>query len=786
MARSFDGPAGRGATLPAVTRAVAWILSGTLLLATGACRQRPPTASAAARGTEGSTRPVPEGVRDARRRLRAYDTTGALTLLEADRALTVAAPERSWLLAHLWRERTEGARARAAARTLPPGVFRTALEASLAEDPEIGLARVQQALRSSRDPWLHLAAAWLHLFRQNGASARAHAYQALGQGWAFLDVEARLVLARSGLEDGNLREAEVEALRAAAIEPTNTRAVSLAAEAARRDGRLSASAEHLLEAIAWSPRSEAYPRRLADVLRRDPADRALAARVEQALGRLGATSNPERRALEGLLAERCEALDLAVDHYSAALAGGAAPIPVERDLRRLLARRGEYEHAVALLLRATPDSVRRDPANRLGRAWAEVETAAAEAPGPVAGEARRFRLARALVEVGALAEARAVLADLPGEAARALASRLDGQLAFVDALEAWLEGGYRKGHRHEDPPGFDEALRVVAALAARHLPREEAAAFAQPTKGLREVSFVGCWLDHSTDTTSPVVAHFRRYGSYLVFGQRAGQPVEAVLLSLASLTRGEEIRTRGHRLRQDVAIGYDRRLRPFVAARGGDLGGACLPDGIWMDADSVRSVEHGLRRAATRDPGAVAIARRSPRLLDADTPEGPFALGDPAGVGERLALRYLERKPDDPWGSLRTLRAHECGHLVEIRRHLPIARGLPSSAALLVSSRLSLAVAEMELERRAQLAAVAESPDPDLALAEMLVLLPVVAREPDPHDGGYEEGVRRLVRHVASRPDLYPAIDRSYRILPQLDRLTNEQIRRAARAVLPR
>jgi hypothetical protein len=152
----------------------------------------------------------------------------------------------------------------------------------------------------------------------------------------------------------------------------------------------------------------------------------------------------------------------------------------------------------------------------------------------------------------------------------------------------------------------------------------------------------------------------------------------------------------------------------------------------------------------------------------------------------RLLLRYVERRGDDPWGSYRTLREHECGHLVEIRRHFPIVRGLGASLRLFLSAGLCGATVEQTLEMRAQLAAVAYSPEPDLALAEMVLVTPVTSREPEPHPGGYATGLEHLVRHVHGRPDLYPQIDRAYRILPQLDRLSNEQIRKAAAAVLGR
>ena len=79
---------------------------------------------------------------------------------------------------------------------------------------------------------------------------------------------------------------------------------------------------------------------------------------------------------------------------------------------------------------------------------------------------------------------------------------------------------------------------------------------------------------------------------------------------------------------------------------------------------------------------------------------------------------------------------------------------------------------------------VIDAPDPDLAVAEMIELLPAEEREPEAHAAGYRDALDLLVRHVWSRPDLYPQIDRAARVLPQLDRLSHAQLRQAARAVV--
>jgi hypothetical protein len=150
----------------------------------------------------------------------------------------------------------------------------------------------------------------------------------------------------------------------------------------------------------------------------------------------------------------------------------------------------------------------------------------------------------------------------------------------------------------------------------------------------------------------------------------------------------------------------------------------------------------------------------------------------------RLLARYAARQPAGRWGSLGTLHAHENGHVIDLRRHLPFWRGLPATVSLLASVGFAPPRMEAVLERRAQLAAVIDAPDPDLALTEMLDMLPAEEVEPEAHAAGYRQALDLMVRHVWSRPDLYPEIDRARRVLPQLDRLSLEQLRRAARAVV--
>jgi tetratricopeptide (TPR) repeat protein len=726
-------------------------------------------------------------VAEARRRYRAHDAAGALALLEPERPFTAAEPERTWLLAHLLVIHARGAEARARARALPRGPYRDALVASLAEDAARSLEALRPRLHAPPHPWVRLAAARLHAAYGNGTAARGEAAKALRFPTAFVAVEAHLVLARDALDEGDLEVVSRAAQAAARLEATDTRPLALLAEAARRAGDFEAAVDLLVSALAVVPESEFYARMLADLVREDAdAGDGLSRRVAAGLRDVPPLGNAERLALAGLIAQRGGRAVEARDAYGAALAAGADPIPVAHDLRRLWASEGRYAEVVEGLFASVPPSLPFAPTNLRRPHWTALRRAGTEAPDASASPAARRALAEALVGVGALAEATSVLQGLTSDPALDLADRIARHVRFRAAVEAEIEDGYRRVGAGGDPVEIERVLARMRDLACEFLSDAEAAAFAHPTRGLRRAPVLGALLDYGADTASPVVAHFRRYGEFLILGQRSGQPTEAILLSLASLERGREIRTRCGCYRHDQIVGYDVKMRSFRESQGGGLGGACLPDGLWLDVDSARRSEHHVRRRLLRDPERVRLAREAPSLLGSGGPEGVFDLGEPAGVGLRLIQRYVERCAGDGWGSFATLRAHESAHVVELRRHLPIFQGLPETLALVTQGNFCDAHIEAELERRAQLAAVAESPYPDLALAEMIDALPTLARIPEVHDAGYRNGIADMVRFVYAHPNRFPQIDRRFRILPQLDRLTNEQLRAAARAVLPR
>ncbi len=174
-----------------------------------------------------------------------------------------------------------------------------------------------------------------------------------------------------------------------------------------------------------------------------------------------------------------------------------------------------------------------------------------------------------------------------------------------------------------------------------------------------------------------------------------------------------------------------------------------------------------------------AVADPSPP----DGIEGVFAMDEPQLIGLRLARRYFARVGADPWGSFHVLRAHEYGHVLDLSRHLPIAKGLPATAGLVASEGFAFNRVEARLEGRAQLASVRDARDPDLALVDLVRSLPNEERSPEAHERGYRSVVEAMLRRLWLARAAYPAVDPTRKLLSQLDRLTPDQIRALAEDV---
>ena len=726
-------------------------------------------------GVPAQRQPVPPVVQAARHAIRAHDRGEALRLLGAERGLDPREPERSWLLAALWLDLGARDGALARAERMPPCPLRRALRSLLTVQPREALHVLQPgggALPS--EPFTDLALALAFAGVEDPGRARIHATKAWRGTSDFVRVEASLVLASLAMEEGNIEAAaQVLARTFADAGGYDARLPRMEAQIERRAGNLARAADRLLASLRVAPRNEHVARDLAD-LWREGLDPPVQRSIAEALAAMDAAiaTNPEAQIVVGMtLAE--ERPEAAVARYETALARRAVAVPAERELRLLYFRLGRHADGLRLLAKALPPGVASRPGNLVGDRWRTLWAVGRQCPHPTTGTTHA--LGAALLGVGALEDAQAVLRASGDPRSEPLGRRIASHLAFEKGLRRLIERGYQVAAAQDEPPGCASVLARLPQLAAQTLPPDEARAFRDPTIGVHTMPFVGTWLDHRARTSSPVVQHFRRYGRYLMFGQRTDAPVEVVVFSMASLEERRVIRTAGRNYRHDVAIGYDRGLRSHVDAQGGSLGGACLADSIWIDADSARYSEHALRRSLVRDPAILAFTRRS------QPPRGaPFDLDDPGTVAIRLFARYVARRPNDEWGSYHTLCAHEFGHVVDLREYLPLEENLGKAIGLLAGAGFSANRVERELERRAQLAACVDARDADLALAEMCLALPVTSTEPEVHDGGYHDGLRDMVRHWHRHPGRYGRFDETRSLVGQLDRLREEDIRRLA------
>lgn len=715
----------------------------------------------------------------------------AEAILEAAGGLDIAAPERSWLWIELGLARARGAEVRRSVDDLPDSDAATVFRALARRDPserEAGVRRVRSGA------WL----AWADLVRltalveQGGRSdaVRSLAARAVSSGPGFVRQEARIAAARDAIEDDRASEA-LELLRGAAREdPTDPRAPLLSSAAAARLGERDDAARFALDAWRLAPTSHRIARRVADLVRDgvtpgvEDEIRPVARQIVGSLGAQGREAADERRvaeglALLGLLEERAHRLEGAIVLYQKALDRGCDPVPVDRHLRRLLFRTGNWKAGLALLFRAVPESVGTEIDDIVAPAWS-VLRAVKDHEALARGRADVAEgVVSALVRVGALEEAVAMLEEATDEKSVELRRRLNAEVAFHEAVRVVVEDGYRAPARGEPPVSLAGLHARIVAAAVRHLPAAEVAGISDAETGVRRVPPLGSWMDHSAVPSAPLVAHLRRFGKYLVLGQRSGKPAEALLFSLGSLVPDQVIRTQGRTYRHDVATVYDRTVRGYLDFQGGALAGAALPDGVWLDADAARREEHGVVQAVLSvDPtlrDRLARVARDPPV--ADSADGIFALDDLAGLWLRLAMRYVRETDGRRWGALDTLRAHEFGHVADLERHLPILRGLPATVGLFVSEGLAVSRVEARLEGRAQLGALMDAERPDLALMDLVARLPVVSRSPTPHERGYSDVVAALLRLIHTESDRFPKIDFSRRLLPQLDRLSLDELR---------
>ena len=429
---------------------------------------------------------------------------------------------------------------------------------------------------------------------------------------------------------------------------------------------------------------------------------------------------------------------------------------------------------------ADEEGLPRDPA------WREAVRLAARG-GPFEGE-----IAAALLAVGALDQALAVAGTAPAgsvrlEAVREGLERLTtgierlatGELevrAGADALSLEPADSPREALR-----ALDQALAPVAPLAPQlaDLRLEE-----DPLTSLGPLATLLVPVDARGVPRGSAGALLERLRTWLQVTWPLGMRPQ-VVLGQALLVEACEGELLGRPWSGTRAI-----LR---AVRGTTVGGAAHPGGYWVDADVAAAVARRWRGLRARFRSAADLHA----ALDPPAPVGEAsALLPLLGEGDRVALATMA---PDGWevgeGELElaapsvsdlldlSLR-HEEAHLADYRQWLPVWRALPSVLGLVLEGSFSIRGTWALVEARAQLAAMCASPDPRLALVEVLWLVEDLqrglARGEYPHAEGYRELLGGLLEHL---PEAAPGLDAERALCHQLHRVAPEELRRAALAL---
>ncbi len=371
-------------------------------------------------------------------------------------------------------------------------------------------------------------------------------------------------------------------------------------------------------------------------------------------------------------------------------------------------------------------------------------------------------------------------------AERAFARAVEGGIT-VEEVASWRhvppadEGferfvsGLRRGavarYRHFRSTGEMETFAQFHAWV-RRLYEKQCGEVLGPAGEPSSYAFIGLTLDATGTSRVPIVRACARRGFFILLGQRRGGPPELFFGRIARRDHRRAATVRGVQVEREV-IWVQRRIISGYAewAGGGETAGLALDGQILIDLQAVAAWEGEWRRALRR----MQPVRQSVLAAEALRDQPVTSIEDPAGISWRLLL--------DSHRDLREeILAHENAHLVDAQRHLPVEKHLFRNLALAVGKGFDAKRILAFLERNAQVTAIAEGPTPRAGLAVCCSMLTGSGA----HSLGYEEIVQGMVDDIEKHPDRYPTIDTQRVIVQQLHRLSERQVRAAARQLMVR
>ena len=445
-------------------------------------------------------------------------------------------------------------------------------------------------------------------------------------------------------------------------------------------------------------------------------------------------------------------------------AGVSARQPaLRREQRRLLLQVGDVRGFLAMLQHDLPADMMADEENQVRARWRTLLDGPWRDRDPLGDVATASGLCAALRDAGLLVEAesfaelarRHVTGDLA--ALDAVRDEVRREIAFEDALRRMLYDGYAS-----TASDLDAVLARTRELSLATLGTDVVGADERFV-----VPLVGEMLD---PFRAGLCVHLARYNRHLVLGRRSGGAVEGLMvtrLSVRDLKDGPELPVPG-RCRE--VIGCDRSVRSLSGVLGGDLAGVALLNHYIVDHDAVAEWAAAVasrRRIAAEDDNAV---------LGDPVPAGTAEL-DPLDVGWRLAAMSPLQDSGLDAAVLEVIRLHERRHLVDAFHYLPFEANVWRGLGLLLRFGLSPSAIEAEMERRAELAALALSQHPELVLGHIAEF--VGEDEASPHARGFTQLAADLIGALVAE-----GVAEADAAVSRWDRLDPAVVRRSAARLL--
>ncbi len=438
--------------------------------------------------------------------------------------------------------------------------------------------------------------------------------------------------------------------------------------------------------------------------------------------------------------------------------------------RQLLLQVGDVAAFRKLLAADLPQELLADPANQVGALWRALLDVAPPDQDPTMEPAGASRFVAALRDTGLLDEAEqaAELAlrhdhnDNRDDRERAdlvaVRDEVRREIAFESGLRRLLYEGYGQ-------KGAGDLGDLLAQI--RHLSLAVLGTDVVGVDARFHLPLVGEMMD---PFAAGLCLHLARYNHHLALGHRAGGAVEGLMVTRLSVRDLDDLPALSVPGRCREVIGIDRSVRSLSGVLGGDLAGVALLNHYIVDHDAVAEWAAAVaarQRIAAEDGNAVLS---DPVPVDTDQL-------DPLDVSWRLAaVSPLQDSAIAP-AVLEVIRLHERRHLVDSFHYLPFEANIWRGLGLLVRFGLSPAAIEAEMERRAELAALALCREPRLVLAHIAEF--TGGDELSPHARGFSQLAAELVAAFVAE-----GVAAGDAVMARWDRLDPGLVQRAAGRLL--